>query len=181
MDEHKKQEGDIGEESQNGSCECCDAKEMESIKERLSELEKESQDNLAGWQRAKADFMNYKRDQERVFADFKSFANEDIVLKLLPTVDSFELATKHLPEELKSSDWAKGVICIKGLFESFLQEIGVNEIKALGEKFDPNLFEAVAEEESEKEEGIVTEEIQKGYRFGERLLRPAKVKVSKGK
>jgi molecular chaperone GrpE len=181
MDEHKKQDEDINNEPQNESCECCNDGEMEDMQDKLAGLEKEAQDNLAGWQRAKADFLNYKRDQEKIFAEFKSFANEDIVLKLLPTVDSFELATKHLPEELKSSDWAKGIMCIKGLFENFLKEIGVNEIKALGEKFDPNLFEAVAEEESEAEEGFVIEEIQKGYRLGERLIRPAKVKISKGK
>lgn len=180
MDEQKKQDEAV-EELKNESCECCDSGEISDIKEKIANLEKEVQDNLAGWQRTKADFLNYKRDQEKVFADFKSFANEDIVLKLLPTVDSFELATKHLPEELKSSDWAKGIMCIKGLFENFLKEVGVNEIRALGEKFDPNLFEAVAEEESEEDEGVVIEEIQKGYRLGERLIRPGKVKISKGK
>jgi len=112
-------------------------------------------------------------------SDFRRYAKEDMILALLPTVDSFDLATKHLPEELKDSDWAKGIMCIKGMFENFLRDAGVSEIKSVGEKFDPNLHEAVGETESEEEEGTVTEEIQKGYRLGDKVIRAAKVKVAK--
>ncbi|MFA6897279.1 MAG: nucleotide exchange factor GrpE [Patescibacteria group bacterium] len=161
--------------------------ETEEIKDRkISELEaqiqsaeKAAEENLAGWQRAKADFVNYKKDQEKMFSDFRRYANEDMIIALLPTVDSFALATKHLPEELKDSDWAKGVICIKGMFENFLKETGVSEIKTLGEKFDPNIFEAVGEEESESESGTVIEEVQRGYKMGDKVIRAAKVKVAK--
>lgn len=175
MDEDKNQE-DIKSFEEAGS-----SGDLEGLKKRIAELEVEVQENLSGWQRAKADFMNYKKDQERSLAEFRNFANEDIILKLLPTIDSFDLATKHLPEELNNSDWVKGVMCIKGMFESFLKEVGVSSIVSVGEKFDPNVFEAVAEEESDKEEGVIIEEMQKGYRLGEKVLRPAKVKVSKGK
>lgn len=146
---------------------------------RTQAAEKAAEENLAGWQRAKADFVNYKKDQEKMFSDFRRYANEDMITALLPTVDSFALATKHLPEELKDSDWAKGIICIKGMFENFLKEAGVSEIKTLGEKFDPNIFEAVGEEESESESGTVIEEVQRGYKMGDKVIRAAKVKVAK--
>jgi len=155
--------------------------EMEELKSALAVSEQSAVDNLAGWQRAKADFVNYKKDQEKMLGDFRKYANEDMILSLLPTVDSFDLATKHLPEELKDSDWVKGIICIKGMFESFLRDAGVVEIKSIGEKFDPLLFEAVAEEESDEEEDTIIEEIQKGYKMGEKIIRPAKVKVAKGR
>lgn len=158
----------------------------EEVNEALLESETPMQvaekmvaENLAGWQRAKADFVNYKKDQERMFSDFRRYANEDMIIALLPTVDSFDLATKHLPDELKDSEWVKGVICIKGMFENFLKDAGVSEIKALGEKFDPNIFEAVGEEETEAESGTVIEEMQKGYKMGEKVIRAAKVKVAK--
>lgn len=145
----------------------------------LEEARKEAEENLAGWQRAKADFLNYKKDQENRLNDFRKFANEDMIVALLPTIDSFELATRHMPEELKDSDWAKGILCIKGMFENFLRDAGVSEIEAVGEKFDPNLFEAIAEIESDAPEDTVVEEIQKGYKMGDKVIRPAKVKIAK--
>lgn len=148
-----------------------------SLQAEISRLEEQSAENLAGWQRTKADFLNYKKDQERVIAELRKYANEDIVLALLPTVDSFELATRHLPDDLKDSDWVKGILCIKGMFENFLRDAGVTEIRALGEKFDPNLFEAVGEIEMEGDPDTVGEEVQKGYRMGDKVIRPAKVRV----
>lgn len=151
----------------------------ESGADEIEALKREAAENLAGWQRAKADFMNYKRDQEKMLSDLRKYANEDMITALLPTVDSFDLAMKHLPDNLKDSDWVKGILCIKGMFDNFLRDAGVTEIKALGEKFDPYLFEAVGEEESDQEEGTVIEQLQKGYKMGDKLLRPAKVKVAK--
>ncbi len=153
--------------------------EIKDLEDKLEKAKKEAQDNLEGWQRAKADFMNYKKDQEKAMSDFRKYANEDIIMALLPTVDSFDLAAKHMPEDLKNSDWAKGVLCIKGMFENFLRDSGVTEIKAIGEKFDPQIFEAVGEEESEAEEDTVIAEVQKGYKMGDKVIRPAKVKVAK--
>jgi molecular chaperone GrpE len=149
------------------------------LENKLAFTEKEVEENLAGWQRAKADFINYKRDQEKMLSELRKYANQDMIMALLPTVDSFDLATKHLPSELKDSDWAKGVMCIKGMFENFLRDAGVMPIAALGKKFDPNLFEAVGEEESDEQEDTVIEEIQKGYKMGDKVIRPAKVKVAK--
>lgn len=153
--------------------------EMSDLEVKLQAAEKAAEENLAGWQRAKADFVNYKKEQEKMLGEFRRYASEDMIISLLPTVDSFALAIKHLPEELKESDWAKGIVCIKGMFENFLKEAGVSGIKALGEKFNPNIFEAVGEEESEAESGTVIEEMQKGYRMGDKVIRAAKVKIAK--
>ncbi len=152
---------------------------MEKIERSLEAAKKEAEENLAGWQRAKADFLNFKKGQEKSLADFRKYAGEDLILKLLPTIDSFDLATRHLPEELKDSDWVRGVLCIKGMFENFLREAGVSEIKALGEDFDPTMHEAVGEEESDEEAGTVVEEVQKGYKMDDKVIRVAKVKIAK--
>ncbi len=148
-------------------------------KQELEECQKQAEENLEGWQRAKADFVNYKRDQEKYLDEFRKYASEDVIIKLLPTIDNFELAVKHLPEDLKNSDWAKGIICIKNQFDNFLKEAGVEEIKAVGEKFDPSLFESVGEEESDQEEEIIISEIQKGYKMFGKVVRVGKVKVAK--
>ena len=155
--------------------------DIEALEEKLKAAEKAAEENLAGWQRTKADFLNYKKDQEKMLGEFRKYAGEEMIMNLLPTVDSFELATKHLPPELNDSDWVKGILCIKGMFESFLRDAGVSEMKAVGEKFDPNIFDAVGEQESDEEEDTVISEVQKGYRMGEKVIRPAKVIVSKKK
>ena len=147
-------------------------------RQELEKSKKQSEENLAGWQRAKADFVNYKKDQEKYLDEFRKYASEDVIIKLLPTIDNFELAVKHLPEDLKNSDWAKGIICIKNQFDNFLKEVGVEEIKSVGEKFNPNLFESVGEEESDQEEGIIISEMQKGYKMFGKVIRVGKVKVT---
>ncbi|MBW6440459.1 nucleotide exchange factor GrpE [Patescibacteria group bacterium] len=151
------------------------------VNKEVEEYKKKAEDNLICWQRTQADFLNYKKDQEKYLGEFRKYANEDIILSLLPTIDSFVLATNYLPDDLKDSDWVKGILCIKGQFDGFLKEVGVEEIKSMGEKFDPNLFESVGEEESDEEEGTVVVEIQKGYKMAEKVIRPAKVKIAKGK
>ncbi len=151
------------------------------LEKSAEEYKKQAEENLAGWQRAKADFINYKRDQKRILSEFRKYANEDIMMKFLPTIDGFQLAIDHLPEDLKSSDWAKGIICIKSQFDNFLKEAGIEEIKSIGEKFDTNLFESFGEEESEKEEGTVIAEVQKGYKMDGKVIRPARVKIAKRK
>ena len=147
-------------------------------KQKLAEYKKQSEENLAGWQRAKADFINYKKDQEKYLEEFRKYAGEDMVVKLLPTIDNFELAIKHLPEDLKETDWVRGMVCIKGQFDNFLKEIGIEDIKAVGEKFDPSLFESVGEKESDKEEGTVITEVQKGYKMNGKVIRVGKVIVA---
>ena len=147
-------------------------------KQELENYKKQSEENLAGWQRAKADFINYKKDQEKYLEEFRKYASEDMIVKFLPTIDNFELAIKHLPKKEKDSDWIKGVICIKSQFDNFLKEVGIEEIKAVGEKFDPSLFESIGEKESDEEEGTVITEVQKGYKMNGKVIRVGKVMVA---
>jgi molecular chaperone GrpE len=183
MDEDKKnleKESDASQEAED-KARAAASEDVTALEALLAAKEQESAENLAGWQRAKADFINYKSEQERLMGELRKYANLNVFSDLLPTVDSFDLALKHMPAELEGSDWVKGVMCIKGLFDNFLRDAGVAAITSLGQKFDPYRHEAVGEEISDKEEGTIVEEIQRGYMLGERVLRPARVKVAKRK
>ncbi|MCK5491424.1 MAG: nucleotide exchange factor GrpE, partial [Candidatus Pacebacteria bacterium] len=109
-------------------------KNLKDSKQKFEEYKKKAEENLERWQRTQADFLNYKKDQEKYLGEFRKYANEDIIMSLLPTIDSFVLATNYLPEDLKDSDWVKGILCIKGQFDGFLKDAGVEEIKSVGEK-----------------------------------------------
>jgi len=155
-------------------------KEIEELKKKLEEAEKLKNEYLAGWQRARADFLNYKKEELERLGEMVKYAGETLILKILPILDNFEIAEKKLPEDLKNNENVKGILQIKNQILNFLKEQGVEEIKSVGERFDPNFHEVVEEVEmKDKEPGTIVEEIQKGYKINGRLLRPAKVKVAK--
>ena len=152
----------------------------EDLKTALDDCEGLKNEYLAGWQRARADFLNYKTEETERIQDFIKYANEDCVLKMLPILDNFEIARNHLPKDLQENEYLRGIFQIENQIQKFLKNLGLEEIKSLGEKFDSSFHEVVEELENEnKESGIIIEEIQKGYAIGGRLLRAAKVKVSK--
>jgi len=108
------------------------------------------------------------------------YGNEEFVLKLLPVLDNLDVAEKELPEELKNNQWVEGVLKTKNHIIGFLRNQGIEEIKSLGKKFDPNFHEAVeVVEKDDYEPGVVVEEVKKGYFFQGKVLRPARVKVAK--
>jgi molecular chaperone GrpE len=155
-------------------------KEIEDLKKKLKECEKLKNEYLAGWQRARADLINYKKEEMERVGELIKFSANGLILKILPILDNFEIAEKKLPENLKKDENIKGVLQIKNQILNFLKEQGVEEIKSVGERFDPNFHEVVGEVEAkDKEPGTIVEEIQKGYKINGRLLRPAKVKVAK--
>ncbi|OGZ18865.1 MAG: nucleotide exchange factor GrpE [Candidatus Nealsonbacteria bacterium RBG_13_42_11] len=152
----------------------------EDLKKKLEECEKKAAEYLAGWQRERADFLNYKKEEMERIAGLVVYANEGMILKILPILDNFNVAEKKLPENLKKDEHIKGLLQIKNQIQDLLKNQGLEEIKSLGEKFDPNLHEVVEEVEmKDKEPGTIIEEIQKGYKINGHLLRPAKVKVIK--
>lgn len=152
----------------------------EDFKKQLEEAEVKKAEYLAGWQRARADFLNYKKDEMERIKLLMDYAGEEMILKILPLLDNLELAGKNLPQDLKDNEYVKGLLQIKTQFEDFLKAQSVQPIDALGKKFDPNLHEVVSEAENkEKEPGTVVEETQKGYMVGDHLLRPTKIKISK--
>ncbi|MFH1575446.1 MAG: nucleotide exchange factor GrpE [Candidatus Nealsonbacteria bacterium] len=140
----------------------------EDLNKKLEESEKKASEYLAGWQRARADLLNYKKEEMERVGEFLKYANEGLISKLLPILDNFTEAEKSIPED-KKDDYLKGISQIKKQFEDFLKSHGVEEIKTAGEKFDLNFMEEVEKEEEER----------KGYKINGRLLRPAKVKIIK--
>ena len=154
--------------------------EIEAIKQELKECQKQRNEYLAGWQRTQADFVNYKKQEAERLKKMVEYANLDLVLKILLILDNFDLAEKNLSKELKDDKNVFGILQIKAQILDFLKNLKIEEIKAVGVKFDPNFHEAIEEIEcKDKESGIVAEEIQKGYKFQGRVIRPARVKVVK--
>ena len=161
---------------------------IEDLQKKIEELEKQKAEYLTGWQRERADFLNYKKEEMERIGQLINYAKEELILDILPIMDNFEVIEKKLPENLKKDDNVKGLMQIKIQFQDFLKTLGVEEIKSIGEKFDPNFHEVVEEVESssakatedkEIKSGTIIEEIQKGYKINGRLLRPAKVRVVK--
>jgi len=153
---------------------------LKELKQKLQDCEKLKAEYLAGWQRARADFLNYKKGDLQRIGEIVKYADTGLILKLLPILDNFELAEKQLPERLKKDKNIKGLLQIKNQLQDFLKAQGVEEIKALGEEFDPNLHEVVGEVEIEdKKSGLIVEEIQKGYKLKGKIIRPGRVKITK--
>lgn len=149
----------------------------ESPQGQLAECQKQKADYLAGWQRARADLLNYKKEEQERFESFGDIAREAQIMQILPMVDDFNKAAKEWPERLKGDPHLKGILQIRDKLCNLLKEQGVEKLKVLGQKFDPNLHETVGEAESGGENGTITEEIEAGYMRKGRLLRPAKVRV----
>lgn len=153
---------------------------IEEIKKQLEECEKKRDDYLKGWQRSQADFINYKKDEMARMKELLKYGSAGLILGFLPILDNFEKAEKETPKDLQENQYFKGVLQIKKQIQDFLKNQGVKEIESIGKKVDLNFHEIVGEAEAkDKESGIIIEETQKGYLFEDKLLRVAKVKVSK--
>ncbi|MEK7664746.1 MAG: nucleotide exchange factor GrpE [Patescibacteria group bacterium] len=159
-----------------------DNNEFENLKKQLEEAAAKRDEYLCGWKRERADFINYKKEEIKKIGQLIKYANEELILKILPILDNFYLAEKHVPEGKEFTD---GFLQIKKQFENFLAKEGIEPIEVMGKKFDPNLMEA-AEEASgatdsanSAESGTVVEEIQRGYTLRGKLIRPARIKVAK--
>ncbi len=128
-------------------------------------------------QRERADVINIRRRHDDQIASLRNTAKANVIRDLLPVVDNFERALKHVPKELKDNDYIKGVQGVVVQFEQTLEKIGVSRIKTVGEVFDPVLHEAVSMEGGDGVTEIVSEELQAGYKFGEEIIRHAMVRV----
>jgi len=149
-----------------------------SPEEALAEEKKKAEEYLANWQRAQADFINYKRRTEQERQEFNSYANANLVLGILPVLDDLERAIKAVPEEFAGEDWVEGVRLVEKKFRTILEGQGVKPILALGMAFDPNLHEAIRQ--AKGKEGIIVDEYLKGYTLNDKLLRASRVAVGKG-
>jgi molecular chaperone GrpE len=170
---------DTSAEAMNQSEQVGELEDVESLKEALSEEKAKAEEYLANWQRAQADFINYKRRIEQERGETAKFANAMLILNLLPVLDDLERALESVSVKLAGLTWVDGIALVYRKLQAILEGHGLNEIKALGEPFDPNLHEAVLF--GEGEEGVVIEELQKGYKLHDRVIRPTMVKVGRGK
>jgi molecular chaperone GrpE len=153
--------------------------ELEALREELAQAQSQAAEYLDGWQRARAEFTNYKRRVEAERDEIRRVGNEALLLKLLPVVDDFERAFRTIPQELANVPWMNGINMIFRKLQAILESENVTPIEAAGQPFNPLLHEAVMQEETvEHPDEHVIEEIQRGYRLGERVLRPAMVKVA---
>ena len=158
--------------------ELAESEDMESLRQELAEEQAKAEANLAGWQRAQADFTNFKRRSEQEREEFIRFVNAGLLLELLPVLDDLERALEHVPAKLSGAAWVDGVKLIYRKFSAVLEAQGLTQIEALGEPFDPNLHEAVRQEKGR--EGIIIEEIRKGYQLHDKVVRPTMVVVGNG-
>lgn len=153
---------------------------VEQLRQKLEEEQKKSAEYLDSWQRSRADFVNLKRRTEIERNNLSAEARERIILKILPIVDDFERALQTLPEDLKNAPWISGVTLIEKKLKTLLDQEGIAEIPAEGQEFDPRFHDAVQrDEESEGEKDVVAAVYQKGYKLGDRVIRPAVVKVGR--
>ena len=150
--------------------------EIEALQAQLEEAQAKAAENLDGWQRSQAEFINYKnrvqRDREMDYLSMKG----DIIKKILPVLDDLERSLAHRPE---GDSWANGMELIARKFQNILESEGVKPMDATGQPFDPNYHEAISSEPSEDvESGHIIEVVQNGYMLGERVIRPAMVRVA---
>lgn len=151
--------------------------DTEELKKKLAKCEKQRDEYLAGWQRAKADFINYKKEELQRLEELAKYGNEVLIKDLLVILDNFDLAITAME---KAGTAEKGIYMIRSQFMEFLKKRGVEQIKVnIGDPFDPSVAEAIVHLESDEPSGSVLEEIEPGYRLHDKILRPAKVKVAK--
>ena len=151
---------------------------IKGLEQALAEEKEKAESYLANWQRAQADFINYKRRNEQEKEETSKFANSLLMLNLLPVLDDLERAIASVPPNLAKASWVDGVRLIERKLRASLEAQGLSPIKAVGEPFDPHLHEAIRQDKGK--EGIVIEEVQKGYKLHDRVLRPSRVVVGEG-
>lgn len=128
-------------------------------------------------QRERADATNIRRRHDEQLSGLQTTVKADVIRDLLPVIDNFERALKHVPADLEGNDFIKGVQGIVKQFEKTLADIGVSRIKTVGGPFDPRFHEAVSMEDGDGAEEVVSEELQAGYQLGDEVIRHAMVRV----
>ncbi len=142
-------------------------------------LEKQAADYLAGWQRAKADYANLKKETDERLAQLAKYANEELLKELLPLVDYFKSALRAVPKEELGSGWVEGVRHIQTRLLEIMAYNGVKEMDVIGEVFNPELHEAVEQVTDGGKPGNIVAEVRTGFYLHDKVLQPARVKVAK--
>jgi len=154
---------------------------IETLQKQLDEARSKATENLAGWQRERAEFSNYKKRQDQQMAELRAFSTINLIKRLLPIQDDFERAQKTLPEGVSHMTWIEGVMLIQRKLQGVLESEGVKLIEVKpNDVFDPNMHEAISQDDADGiQSGHVIEMLQTGYKIGERVIRPALVRVAR--
>jgi len=144
---------------------------------RIGELEAQVTDLTSAIQRERADAINQRRRFDEQLAGVRVTVKANVIAELLPVIDNFERALKHVPADLENNDYVKGVQGVVKQFEKTLETMGVERIATVGQPFDPNMHEAVSMEEGDGQQEVVSEELQAGYKIGNDVIRHAMVRV----
>jgi molecular chaperone GrpE len=151
---------------------------LEELQRSLDEAREQGEEHLRAWQRAAADYANYKRRVEEERETVAQFANAMLISKLLGVLDDFDRALEHVPDDVHEG-WVDGIRLVERKLRGVLEGEGVTPIEAQGQPFDPNVHEAVVHEETtDYPDNTVIGELQRGYRLRDRVLRPALVRVA---
>jgi len=155
-------------------------RELQLLQGELTEARAKADEYLEGWQRSRAEFANFKKRIEREQEQVYQTAAGAIIKRYLGVLDDLERALKNRPRDGEGASWAEGVELIYRKLLSILESEGVKPMQPEGEMFDPNLHEAILSEDSDHHEsGQIIEVIQPGYLLGEKVLRPALVRVAR--
>lgn len=150
-----------------------------AIESELAEALTKVEENMDGWKRAQAEFSNYRKRMERDRSQQHQDLTVEIITRYLEVVDDLDLALKNRPADGEGGEWADGIELIYRKLITILDKEGVIPMNALGETFDPNLHEAISQDESpEHESGQIIEVLKEGYLIGERVLRPSLVRIA---
>lgn len=152
----------------------------EGMKVELEKAVKEAAINMDGWQRERAEFVNYKKRIERENAQLRSNITGEVIKKYLVIMDDLDLAMSHRPTCDEGATWAEGIELIVRKLQTVIDGEGIERINQNKVQFDPNLHEAISNEDNpEFASGEIIEVVRQGYKLGERILRPAMVRVAR--
>jgi molecular chaperone GrpE len=155
--------------------------QAQDLEARIASLEKEKKDNWDRYLRAAADLENLRKRQRREIDDARRESKGRVLKEMLPVVDNLERAIEHATAQAGTNPIVEGVQLVLRQFLTAFERLDVTPVEAAGQPFDPNLHEAISQQESESPPGTVVQVLQRGYKSGDRLLRPALVVVAKAK
>jgi molecular chaperone GrpE len=151
-----------------------------ALEAKLAQAEAQAAEYKDQWLRATADYKNFKRRTEIERAELIRSASADLLFKLLPVLDDFDMALASIPAEVAETPWWGGTQLIAQKLRTIVEGQGLKPIEAVGADFDPNLHDAIAYEDAPGQDGKIIEELRKGYKLHDRVLRPSMVKVGRG-
>lgn len=169
----------VTEVEMDGATAVAEEAEPPTLEELLAAAQAEAARNLDGWQRTQAEFANARKRFDKQSAEAHTNATANVIAKVLPVIDDFDRAMGNVPTDVAENSWFEGILLVHRKLNTILEHFNVVSIEAVGQPFDPNLHEALMQEPSDEfASGIVTRELQKGYRVGERVIRPSLVYVA---